>query len=164
MPIYEFYCQNCNTIYNFFSKTVNTEKIPICPTCKTIELKRQMSIFAKISRIRSSGSDDDSPQVDAAEVEKVMAMMASKLDEINQEDPRKAANLLRQISDVTGMNLTPKMEEALKRIERGEDPEKVEEQMGDLFNGDDYTSLFGERLKKSMKKNVPQVDETLYEL
>ena len=49
MPIYEFYCLRCNTIYNFFSKVVNTDKVPKCPSCKTIKLKRQMSVFAKIS-------------------------------------------------------------------------------------------------------------------
>ena len=42
MPIYEFYCQQCNTVYNFFSKTVNTEKTPYCPTCKDIKLERRM--------------------------------------------------------------------------------------------------------------------------
>ena len=31
MPIYEFYCAKCNTIYNFFSRTANTDKIPTCP-------------------------------------------------------------------------------------------------------------------------------------
>ncbi|MDP3283707.1 MAG: zinc ribbon domain-containing protein, partial [Desulfobacterales bacterium] len=38
MPIYEFYCQDCNTIYNFFSKSVNTKKSPNCPMCKTSRL------------------------------------------------------------------------------------------------------------------------------
>jgi hypothetical protein len=26
MPIYEFYCVDCNTLFNFFSKTINTQK------------------------------------------------------------------------------------------------------------------------------------------
>ncbi|XCN71926.1 MAG: FmdB family zinc ribbon protein [Candidatus Electrothrix aestuarii] len=33
MPIYEFYCQDCNTIFNFFSSRINTEKRPDCPKC-----------------------------------------------------------------------------------------------------------------------------------
>jgi hypothetical protein len=28
MPIYEFYCEDCHTIFNFFSKNVNTTKKP----------------------------------------------------------------------------------------------------------------------------------------
>ena len=39
MPIYEFYCRKCNTIYNFFSRSVNTEKIPFCPKCKSEQRK-----------------------------------------------------------------------------------------------------------------------------
>jgi putative FmdB family regulatory protein len=46
MPIYEFYCNDCNTIFNFFSKTVNTSKKPKCPKCKAKTLSRQMSAFA----------------------------------------------------------------------------------------------------------------------
>ncbi|MCK4728291.1 MAG: zinc ribbon domain-containing protein, partial [Desulfobacterales bacterium] len=34
MPIYEFYCEDCNTIFNFFSRSVNTTKRPPCPRCK----------------------------------------------------------------------------------------------------------------------------------
>ena len=26
MPIYEFYCPDCNTLFNFFSRTINTSK------------------------------------------------------------------------------------------------------------------------------------------
>ncbi|MDH3798752.1 MAG: zinc ribbon domain-containing protein, partial [Desulfobacterales bacterium] len=43
MPIYEFYCEDCNTIFNFFSKSVNTTKTPKCPNCKKKRLSRQMS-------------------------------------------------------------------------------------------------------------------------
>jgi putative FmdB family regulatory protein len=49
MPIYEFYCKRCNTVYNFFSKTVNTSKNPLCPKCKRAKLVRQMSVFAAVS-------------------------------------------------------------------------------------------------------------------
>ena len=50
MPIYEFYCKDCHTIFNFFSRTVNTEKQPACPKCARPELERKMSVFA-ISRV-----------------------------------------------------------------------------------------------------------------
>ena len=46
MPIYEFYCDDCNTIFNFFSRSVNTSKRPKCPTCKTRKLSRVMSAFS----------------------------------------------------------------------------------------------------------------------
>jgi putative FmdB family regulatory protein len=163
MPIYEFYCHKCNTIYNFFSRTVNTEKTPRCPSCKTIKLKRQMSIFSKISRGKEESVDEDMPPIDAAKMEKAMSMLASEADKINEDDPRQAAMLMRKLSDATGMNLGPGMEEALSRMERGEDPEKIEEEMGDLLEGED-PFIFGQKAKKGSKQKKPLVDEKLYDL
>jgi len=91
MPIYEFYCRKCNTVYNFFSKTVNTDKIPFCPNCKRVKLKRQMSIFARVSRGKEEPAHDDMPPFDEGKMEKAMAMLAGEADKIKEDDPRQAA-------------------------------------------------------------------------
>jgi putative FmdB family regulatory protein len=163
MPIYEFYCHKCNTVYNFFSRTVNTEKVPNCPACKKIKLKRQMSIFARVSRGKEEAGGDDMPPIDESKMEKAMAMLASEADKIKEDDPRQAATLMRKLSDATGLNLGPGMEEALSRMERGEDPEKIEEEMGDLLEGEE-PFLFGQKPKKGGRKSNPRIDETLYDL
>ena len=164
MPIYEFYCHKCNTIYNFFSKTANTEKIPYCPRCKKIRLKRQMSVFARISRGKDEApGDSEMPPIDEAKMEKAMSMLAGEADKINEDDPRQAAMLMRKLSDATGLNLGPGMEEALSRMERGEDPEKIEAEMGDLLEAEE-PFLFNQKTKKSGKRLKPQVDEKLYDL
>jgi putative FmdB family regulatory protein len=163
MPIYEFYCHKCNTIYSFFSKTVNTERIPNCPKCKRIKLKRQMSIFARVSRGKEESDDDNMPPIDESKMEKAMAMLAGEADKINEDDPRQAAMLMRKLTDATGLNLGPGMEEALSRMEKGEDPEKIEAEMGDLLEGED-PFLFGAKQTKGSKKPKARVDETLYEL
>jgi putative FmdB family regulatory protein len=163
MPIYEFYCHKCNTVYSFFSRTVNTEKIPKCPKCKKIKLKRQMSIFARVSRGKDEPVDDDMPPIDEAKMEKAMSMLADEADRINEDDPRQAAKLMRKLSDATGLNLGAGMEEALSRMERGEDPEKIEEEMGDLLEGEE-PFIFGTKTKKGGKRQKPLVDEKLYDL
>ena len=33
MPIYEFYCASCHTVFNFLSKRINTDGTPACPKC-----------------------------------------------------------------------------------------------------------------------------------
>jgi putative FmdB family regulatory protein len=164
MPIYEFYCHKCNTIYNFFSKTADTEKIPRCPSCKTIKLKRQMSVFSRISRGSDEAAiDEGMPPIDEAKMEKAMAMLAGEMDKVNEDDPRQAATLMRKLSDATGLNLGPGMEEALHRMERGEDPEKIEAEMGDLLEGED-PFLLSPKAKKGIRQQKPQVDEKLYDL
>ncbi|MFA5180934.1 MAG: zinc ribbon domain-containing protein [Syntrophales bacterium] len=165
MPIYEFYCHKCNTVYNFFSKTVNTEKTPNCPKCRRIKLKRQMSIFAKIRHGGEEGTEEGgAPPIDEAAMEKAMAMLASEADNINEDDPRQAANLMRKLTEATGMNLGPAMEEALRRMEKGEDPEQIEAEMGDLLEGEEPFLFDGSKVKKGAVKARPRVDETLYDL
>ena len=163
MPIYEFYCHKCNTVYSFFSRTVNTEKIPHCPKCKRIKLKRQMSIFARVSGGKEEAAADDMPPIDEAKMEKAMAMLAGEADKINEEDPRQAAMLMRKLSDATGLQLGAGMEEALSRMERGEDPEKIEQEMGDLLEGEE-PFMFGQKARKGNRKPAPRIDETLYDL
>lgn len=163
MPIYEFYCPRCNTVYSFFSKTVNTEKIPLCPRCKEVILERQMSIFSTISADRQESEDDDLPPIDEARMEKAMEILAREADRIDEDDPRQAARMMRQLAESTGLNLNDKMEEALSRMERGDDPEKIEEEMGDVF-GDEIPFSFDAKTKGKSIKKKPRIDETLYDL
>ncbi len=133
MPIYEFYCGKCNTVYKFFSRSVNTEKIPHCPRCKTVKVKRIMSVFSTVSGGREEASDAEMPPIDEAKMEKAMGLLASEAEGINEDDPRQAAALMRKLTDATGLSMGAGMEEALRRLERGEDPEKIEEEIGDLL-------------------------------
>ena len=164
MPIYEFYCSTCNTVYKFFSRSVNTEKIPNCPECKNVALERQVSLFASISgKTDETGSEDDLPQMDEAKMERAMSMLASEAEGMNEDDPRQAAMLMRKLSDATGLKMGAGMEEALSRMERGEDPDKIEEEMGDLLEGED-PFVVGTKETKGIKKRRPKVDERLYDL
>ena len=164
MPIYEFYCQDCNTLFNFFSRTINTTKTPTCPKCNQCKLERQMSAFAFTGKAKDGGEDDDLP-VDETKMEKAMQMLATEADRINEDDPRQAANLMRKLTDMTGMELGSGMEEALRRMENGEDPEQVEAEMGDLLEGED-PFVFSEKKGRGKRgpKSAPIKDETLYDL
>ena len=106
MPIYEFYCEDCNTIFNFFSKTINTTKKPKCPKCKTKKLSRQMSAFSFTGKAKEDSDMDDLP-FDETKMEKAMQMLAGEAENINEEDPRQAANLMRKLTDMTGLELGP---------------------------------------------------------
>ena len=162
MPIYEFYCQNCNTIFNFFSRSVNTTKRPFCPKCKQKKLKRQMSTFSRLKGAKEENDLDDLP-IDEAKMEKAMGMLAQEAEGVNEDDPRQAANLMRKFTDATGVSLGPGMEEALKRMEAGEDPEQIEAEMGDLIE-EEEPFMFDKKKGLRVKQARPYRDETLYEL
>ena len=82
---------------------------------------------------------------------------------MDENDPRQAANLMRKLTDMTGLNLGASMEEALQRMEAGEDPEQIEAEMGDLLEGEEPFNL-KEKSSKNLKSRPPQKDEKLYEL
>ena len=147
MPIYEFYCEDCNTIFNFFSRSINTTKKPKCPTCKTKTLSRQMSSFAFTGKAKEDCDMDDLP-FDEGKMEKAMNMLAGEAENISEDDPRQAANLMRKLTDMTG-----------------EDPDAIEAEMGDLLE-EEEPFLMPEKkgAAKGTKRTTPQRDETLYDL
>ena len=164
MPIYEFYCEDCHTIYNFFSKSVNTTKKPKCPSCKTKTLSRQMSAFAFTGKAKEDSDMDDLP-FDEGKMEKAMNMLAGEAENMNEEDPRQAANLMRKLTDMTGMELGPGMQEALKRMEAGEDPDAIEAEMGDLLEDEEPFMMPEKKGRaKGARRAAPRRDETLYDL
>jgi len=162
MPIYEFYCPECHMIFNFLSKSVNTEKKPTCPKCGKIELDRRMSVFASP---RNQGEEDNTqlPDIDESKMERAMNLLAKEAEHMDENDPKQAANLMRKLTDMTGLNLGSGMEEALQRMEAGEDPEAVEAEMGDLLEGEEPFA-FEKKSLKGPRYQPPAVDDTLYDL
>ena len=163
MPVYEFYCRQCNTIYKFLSRRINTETVPDCPKCKDVQLEKKVSLFATTSGKKDDSMDDGMPRIDEARMEKAMTMLAGEAEKMNEEDPRQAAQLMRKLSDATGMKMGGNMEEALSRLEQGEDPEQIEREMGDML-GDEEPFSFEGKTRKISKQEKPAIDEQLYEM
>jgi len=164
MPIYEFFCQDCNTIYNFLSRRINTDKQPDCPRCGRRKIKRMVSAFATIGKARESEDSDALAGLDEARMEQALAGLMREAEHLNEEDPRQMANLMRKFSQKTGISLGDHIEEALSRLEAGENPDEVERDMGDLLEGDNPFSLEELRKKRRSGEKPPNRDETLYEL
>jgi putative FmdB family regulatory protein len=165
MPIYEFFCSDCNTIFNFFSRTVNTSKKPICPKCKTRKLSRRLSMFAVTGRAKEEDGADELP-FDEGKMGRAMEALAREADRIDENDPKQAADLMRKLTDMTGVEMGPQMQEALRRMEAGEDPEQVEAEMGDLLEEEEPFLLPGQKGRRPGRSAPapPKKDDTLYEL
>jgi putative FmdB family regulatory protein len=161
MPIYEFYCGDCNTLFNFFSSRVNTGTIPPCPRCGK-DLRRQMSLFSTIGKAKED--ENGLPDVDESRMERVIGELAREAEHLNEEDPQQLARLMRRFSEQSGMNLGAGMEEALSRMEAGEDPETIEQEMGNILEHEDSFTLLARKGRKSGTRRPPVRDETLYEL
>jgi len=58
MPIYEYYCPDNHTIYQFYAKTLAQGKItPKCPANPAYRMEKILSSFA----VTSGGKKDDAP-------------------------------------------------------------------------------------------------------
>ena len=168
MPVYEFYCSDCHIIFNFLASRVSTDKRPSCPRCGKPSLERQVSRFAFSSGRLEEPEADGMPDLDDERMERAMLSLAGEMDGLDENDPRQMARFMRKFSDTTGMSFGDGFEDAIRRLESGEDPERIEEEMGSLFDSADATEMnpFGEReIKKLKKKYLPPAhDETLYRL
>lgn len=164
MPIYEFFCPDCNTVFNFLSKKVDTEKQPDCPKCGKEKIQRQMSTFATIGKAKEVSEDDPMAGIDESKMEQAFEGLLKEAENINEEDPRQMANLMRKFSDKTGISLGDKMEEALSRLEAGEDPDSIEKDMGELLAGDEGFNLEDMKRKVLSSPKPPKKDNKLYEL
>lgn len=165
MPIYEFYCPDCHMIYSFLSARINTSKIPACPKCPRQKLERQISLFAITGKSESNEDDGDLP-IDESRMEQAMHMLTKEAEHINEDDPRQAAQLMRKLTDMTGMELGQGMQEALGRMEQGEDPESVEADLGDILENEEPFLMSANKSadRKTTRKAEPGRDDTLYDL
>ena len=148
MPIYEFYSPSTNKIYTFFARSsACADKMPRCPDGDDHAMEKLLSAFSVTGGSKTGddsagdlpgGGDDPfsgmtNSQMDAAmhELEKTVGSM----DEENP-DPRQMGHLMRKMAEMTGDKLDEGMEEVVRKLEEGADPDELEERIGD-FLGDD---------------------------
>jgi len=126
--------------------------------------KKQVSLFASINKSKKEDSMGDIP-IDEKTIEKAMNKLASEAENLKDENPRHAAELMRKFSEMTGVKLGNGMQEALNRIGSGEDPEKIEAEMGDILESEEpFLTPGTKEAKHKTGKKATLRDETLYDL
>ena len=164
MPIYEFYCKHCNTIFSFLSRKIDTQSTPKCPSCgRKRDMTREVSAFAHLA---GASEDADDPlanmDVDDTRMERAMEELAAQAESVDENDPKAAAALMRKFRDVSGLDFGDSMQEAIARLEAGEDPEAVEAELGEVLDNEDP---FASPSKKARApRRPPHRDQTLYEM
>jgi hypothetical protein len=179
MPIYEFYCPDNHKIYSFFARSLAyAGKTPRCPDNPKLRMERMISRFAVTGRAKEkpdmppeAGPNPDDPRMEAAmaEMEREFGGMASE-----NPDPRQMARMMRKMTSLMGENVPGAMDEMLGRMEKGEDPEKLEEEYGDVLDdldspgekdaeagANEETKMLRARLRGLRR---PRRDPALYEM
>ena len=141
MPIYEFACSKCRRIYSFLAKRVNPDHLPACPKCGNRKLSKQLSRFALTRGLKESPatipgeeSGPPMPDLDDPRIERAMQEMERDLEGMDENNPRHMAHMMKKMKELMPPGSMPKeLDVAIKRLEAGEDPEKVEADLGDVL-------------------------------
>ena len=116
-------------------------------------MSKQVSSFATLSSgSRSTNPDqgedspDGMPDFDDPRVARAMRDLERDITTVDENNPRHMAHVLNKMKEVMPADQLPKeLDSAIRRMERGEDLETIEESMGDELNaaiasfGDDET-------------------------
>ena len=62
-----------------------------------------------------------------------MMRFGSELENMDDNDPKAMAMAVRKMTEIAGEPVTPAMEEMIRRLEAGEDPDRIEEDLGDAL-------------------------------
>jgi len=115
VPIYEYRCNSCQRKSSLFFRSIGQAEQAVlsCPRCGSPELRRLFSRFALGRGSRSEGE----------EIYDFDRMMSG----LDTDDPQSVARWARKMGQESGMGeeLGPEFDQALDRIEDGEDPEAV---------------------------------------
>ncbi|HEY6166651.1 MAG TPA: zinc ribbon domain-containing protein [Verrucomicrobiae bacterium] len=143
MPIYEFACPKCRRIFSFLSKRVNPDRQPVCPKCGGRKLSKQVSQFAMTKGLKepSAATGDEGgergppmPDLDDPRVMRAMSEIERDMEHMDESNPKHMAIMMRKMKDALPPGAMPKeLDVAIKRLEAGEDPEKIEADMGDVL-------------------------------
>src|SRR5580765_3211091 len=143
MPIYEYSCPKCRVVFNFLSKRIKPDRLPTCPKCGNKKMSKQMSRFAMsrglkepAAKIEGEGEAGPTPDFDDPRMERAMMELERDMEHMDENNPKHMAHMMRKMKDIMPPGTVPKeLDTAIKRLEAGEDPEKIEEDMGDLLGG-----------------------------
>jgi putative FmdB family regulatory protein len=141
MPIYEYACPRCRVIFSFFSKRLTPERLPVCPKCGNRKMAKQISRFAMsrglkepAAKTEGEGNEPPMPNFEDPRVERAMMEMERDMEHLDENNPRHMAHMMRKMKDLMPPGAVPKeLDVAIKRLEAGEDPEKIEQDMGDVL-------------------------------
>lgn len=163
MPIYEFYCPDNHKIYSFYARSQEQAKqIPKCPDnpkFRMIKMVSGFSITGGAGEKAEEGEGGIEPVVDERAMSGLMKEMESAMSGMSDDnpDPKLLGRMMRKMAEVAGEKVTGGMEEMIRKLEEGTDPEKLEEEFGDVMEGGNDTP--GNRRKKT----APLRDPKLYD-
>ena len=138
MPIFEYACPDCRRIFSFLSKRLKPKRKPVCPRCGNKKLVKEVSRFSALkgaAEPKAGGDGPPTPDLDSPKMERFMREMERDMGHMDENNPKHMAHMMRKMQEALPSDMMPKeINEAIRRLESGEDPDKIEEDMGEVFD------------------------------
>jgi len=81
-----------------------------------------------------AGDEGPMPDFDDPRMMRAMSELERDMEHMDENNPKHMAQMMRKMKDIMPPGTVPKeLDVAIKRLEAGEDPEKIEQDMGDLL-------------------------------
>ncbi|HRJ70847.1 MAG TPA: hypothetical protein PLS03_01410 [Terrimicrobiaceae bacterium] len=167
MPIHEFYSPDTHRIYSFFARSLAQGRLtPRCPDDPQARMERMISRFAVTGTARELLDPIASPD---PRTERVLSEMEGEIASLSEDnpDPRQLGRLMRKMTEAAGQNVPDAMQQMIRRLENGEDPEKLEAEFGDVMEnlGEDLGTDSGNEVRNRARgRKPPGRDPKLYEM
>ena len=129
MPTYEYRCQQCRKRNAYTVRGFNPPEAPTCLHCGSTNQSR---IISRVAILKS-----EEARLDAL-------ADPSNFGDVDENDPKSMARLMRKMGGEMGEDLPPEYGEMVDRLEAGESPESIEQSMGDSLGGMDAGGGFGD--------------------
>lgn len=128
MPIYEYRCGACRRKVSIFWRSLSAvdDAKAECTFCGSRGLTRLVS---RVRVIRGGSHADAAPEGDDD--------VLREMENVDENDPRALGRFMRKLASESGEDMPPEFSEVISRLEKGESPEAIEQQMGDLLGSED---------------------------
>ncbi len=167
MPIYEFQCAPCRTVFSFFSRRVDTTTCPPCPRCGR-PLSREVSAVAYLQGGGDGGEDGlGDVRLDEGRMEKAMEAMGDELDKVgDSDDPKAAAAAMESFSKASGLTFHKDIRDAIHRMAAGEDADAVGADLDAMMENGESPFVSGDDTgRREIRAAGPfRKDPTLYDM
>jgi putative FmdB family regulatory protein len=138
MPIHEYRCPACNKKVTVFYRSLASVD-HAAARCDRCGAKRLARIMPRVRVLRGNSDADTSLGPDGD----VDPGLLNEMGGLDENDPRALGRFMRKMADETGEDLGPEFGEVIGRLEKGEDPERIEREMGDLFGPEGGNGMGG---------------------
>ncbi|BHH82949.1 FmdB family zinc ribbon protein [Desulforhopalus sp. 52FAK] len=163
MPIYEYFCTDCNVVFSFMSSKVAPSKIPDCPRCSSGAMIKQLSAFTTPANSSSGNGTFDEDRVESA-----FTHLLEKAEHVSEHNACEVGGLLESFTKECGYEYTGEMRDKLSNMSTARStPCEITPHELLMKKGDSSVSLDAAKTEISdatVVANPPEIDPNIYKL